>query len=84
MFKADKSSESSVLNSNFLCDGAKNRPTNLGFLAPALSYIQTIYEFNRKISRVEEKLECVETKVVKFLFLTQIFYVMAQKIDPPT
>ena len=78
MLKADKSSEIFVFNSNFLCDGAKNRPPNLGFLALALSYIQTIYEFNRKISRVEEKLDCVETKVVKFLFLTQIFYVMEQ------
>ena len=39
MLKAEKSSEIFVFNSNFLCDGAINRPAQPGFLKSSLNVL---------------------------------------------
>ena len=48
MLKADKSSENFVFNSNFLCDGAINRPPQPGFLRSSLNLLSMIHEFFQK------------------------------------
>ena len=78
-----------IFKSNFLYDGAKKWPPNLGFWAPALTYLQIRPNASQKNSCVRDKVETVEKrqnqcKKIKFFFLNQIFYMMELKSDPPT
>ena len=76
-----------IFKSNSLYDGAKKWPPNLGFWAPALTFLQIRTNASQKNSCAQDKVETVEKrqnqcKKSNFLFLNQIFYMMELKSDP--
>ena len=80
-------SKSFNCKSNFLYDGAKNRPPNLGFWTLAWAYFQYINAISQKnqlsASETEVKKDTKSAKIKKNLIVSQIFYMMEQKIDSP-
>ena len=46
--KSSAKNKKSNFKSNFLCDGAKNRPPNLGFWISYLAQFQIIYAISQK------------------------------------
>ena len=74
--------------SNFLYDGAKKWPPNLGFWAPALTYLQIRPNACQKNSCVQDKVETVEKrqnqckKIKFFIFKSNSLYDGAKKWPP--
>ena len=77
-----------IFKSNFLYDGAKKWPPNLGFWAPALTYLQIRPNASQKNSCVRDKVETVEKrqnqckKIKFFLFKSNFLYDGAKKWPP--
>ena len=77
-----------IFKSNFLYDGAKKWPPNLGFWAPALTFFQIRPNASqkkalRKIKWKQLKRDKISAIKSNFLFLNQILYMMELKSDPP-
>ena len=77
-----------IFKSNSLYDGAKKWPPNLGFWAPALTYLQNRPNASQKNSCVQDKMETVEKrqnqckKIKSFIFKSNFLYDGAKKWPP--